>query len=218
MPGRIYISGSGITKNLFTGKEHDSETNWDYFGARYYNPAIGRWLSVDPLADKYPSLSSYIYVANNPLINFDPTGMDSIYFWDQEDRPQDNGTTGTSYAATIIVVQNGEIVGIYLNGGSTHPNSVSLTNNNPAANTVNEGEHNFNNASGHNLSQEQGLNLVNENGDRVGIPGTSPNGDAVEMSVVNVHEGESNNGGPRSRGSTGCLTICPEYSNDFFNH
>lgn len=34
----------------------------------------GRWLSVDPLASKYPSLSPYVYVANNPIVNYDPDG------------------------------------------------------------------------------------------------------------------------------------------------
>ncbi|MCK9560193.1 MAG: RHS repeat-associated core domain-containing protein [Candidatus Marinimicrobia bacterium] len=48
-----------------------------YFGKRYYDPAIGRWLSVDPIADKYPSLSPYNYCANNPLKYVDLSG-DSI--------------------------------------------------------------------------------------------------------------------------------------------
>ena len=41
----------------FIGKERDSETGFDYFGARYYSNSLGVWLSVDPLAEKYPSLS-----------------------------------------------------------------------------------------------------------------------------------------------------------------
>lgn len=75
MPGRIYPATPTVTKNLFTGKERDSETNWDYFGARYYHSALGRWLTVDPLADQYPSLSPYVYAANNPLFFIDPTGQ-----------------------------------------------------------------------------------------------------------------------------------------------
>ena len=46
----------------FTGKERDSETGFSYFGARYYDSDIlTGWLSVDPMADKYPSLSPYAY-------------------------------------------------------------------------------------------------------------------------------------------------------------
>ena len=46
-----------------------------YFGARYYDPEIARWLAVDPLADMYPTQSSYNYVMNNPLRLIDPNGM-----------------------------------------------------------------------------------------------------------------------------------------------
>ncbi len=45
----------------FTGKEMDSETGYQYFGARYYSPKISVWLSVDPMSNKYASLSPYIY-------------------------------------------------------------------------------------------------------------------------------------------------------------
>jgi len=62
----------------FTGKEKDSETGYYYFGARYYNPDLSLWLSVDPMADKYPSLSPYNYCAWNPMKIVDPDGMDGV--------------------------------------------------------------------------------------------------------------------------------------------
>ena len=58
----------------FTGKERDSETGYDYFGARFFWSALGHWLSVDPLADKYPGISPYAYCAWNPLRLTDPDG------------------------------------------------------------------------------------------------------------------------------------------------
>ena len=58
----------------FTGKERDSETGYYYFGARYYNSDFSIWLSVDPMADKYPSLSPYNYCAWNPMKLVDPNG------------------------------------------------------------------------------------------------------------------------------------------------
>ena len=59
----------------FTGKERDSETGFSYFGARYYDSDLMTgWLSVDPLADKYPSLSPYAYCALNPIRVVDPNG------------------------------------------------------------------------------------------------------------------------------------------------
>ena len=60
----------------FTGKERDDETQYDYFGARFYDSRIGRWLSVDPLAEKYAGWSPYNYAMDNPLIYVDPDGMD----------------------------------------------------------------------------------------------------------------------------------------------
>lgn len=58
----------------FTGKERDVETGYDYFGARFYWATIGHWLSVDPLADKYPNISPYAYCAWNPVKFVDPDG------------------------------------------------------------------------------------------------------------------------------------------------
>jgi RHS repeat-associated protein len=58
----------------FNGKELDDETGFYYYGARYYDPRISIWASVDPLAEKYPSYSPYNYCANNPVkyIDLDP--------------------------------------------------------------------------------------------------------------------------------------------------
>ena len=58
-----------------SGKEKDSETGYHYFGARYYNSDLSLWLSVDPMSDKYPSISPYNYCAWNPVKLVDPDGM-----------------------------------------------------------------------------------------------------------------------------------------------
>lgn len=62
----------------FTGKERDWETGYDYFGARYYASGNLSWLSVDPLADKYPNISPYAYAAWNPVKYVDPNGREII--------------------------------------------------------------------------------------------------------------------------------------------
>jgi RHS repeat-associated protein len=56
--------------------ERDVETGLDYRGARYYDSDIARFLSLDPSAAKYPSLSDYSYVAGNPLRYIDPDGKE----------------------------------------------------------------------------------------------------------------------------------------------
>ncbi len=59
----------------FTGKERDKETGFGYFGARYMDHELmTMWLSVDPMADKYPSISPYAYCAWNPVKLVDPDG------------------------------------------------------------------------------------------------------------------------------------------------
>ena len=58
----------------FSAKEKDAETGFSYFGSRYYNSDLSIWLSVDPMSDKYPSLSPYVYCANNPVKLVDPNG------------------------------------------------------------------------------------------------------------------------------------------------
>ena len=58
----------------FSAKEKDTETGYSYFGARYYSPDLSVWLSVDPMAGKYPSLSPYTYCADNPVKLVDPNG------------------------------------------------------------------------------------------------------------------------------------------------
>ena len=70
----------------FSGKEKDVETGYGYFGARYYDSGLSIWLSVDPMSDKYPSMSPYNYCANNPVILVDPDGRE---IFDTEGGPDD---------------------------------------------------------------------------------------------------------------------------------
>jgi RHS repeat-associated protein len=81
--GRIF-SGSTNDPYLFTGKERDTESGLDYFGARYYASNMGRFMTPDwnetPVPIPYGNLGDpqtlnlYAYVGNNPLSRTDPTG------------------------------------------------------------------------------------------------------------------------------------------------
>ncbi|MBR0054576.1 MAG: hypothetical protein IJP65_04645 [Bacteroidales bacterium] len=48
--------------------------------ARHYHPTLSIWLSVDPMADKYPGVSPYAYCANNPVRLVDPNGRENERF------------------------------------------------------------------------------------------------------------------------------------------
>ncbi|WP_262896646.1 RHS repeat-associated core domain-containing protein [Flavobacterium psychrophilum] len=71
-------SSSFKSPYLFNGKELDRETNLTNFGARYLDMKTSLWLNVDPLAEKYPGVSSYVFCLNNPLIYVDPDGKEII--------------------------------------------------------------------------------------------------------------------------------------------
>jgi RHS repeat-associated protein len=58
----------------FNSKEKDAETGLHYYGARYYQSKLSVWLSVDPWADKYPHVTPYNFVENNPIMLVDPDG------------------------------------------------------------------------------------------------------------------------------------------------
>ena len=71
----------------FTGKERDEETGYGYFGARYMDHELmTMWLSVDLLADKYPSISPYAYCAWNPVKLVDPDGRDWVVVFDHKNK------------------------------------------------------------------------------------------------------------------------------------
>ena len=58
-------------------EERAPKTGFSYFGARYYDPDLSAlWLSVDPMADKYPGISPYAYCAWNPVTMVDPDGRE----------------------------------------------------------------------------------------------------------------------------------------------
>ena len=73
------VSYTSSIRFTFTGKERDEETGYGYFGARYMDHELmTMWLSVDPLADKYPGISPYNYCAWNPVKLVDPDGEEGI--------------------------------------------------------------------------------------------------------------------------------------------
>ena len=75
--GEVFIEERNNTWNtpyLFNAKEYDEETGMYYYGARYYEPRISLWMSVDPEEMRFPHINTYTFSANNPIKFIDTDG------------------------------------------------------------------------------------------------------------------------------------------------
>jgi len=61
----------------FSTKYYDDESDFVYYGHRYYNPSLGRWPNRDPIGER-GGINLYGYVENDPINGVDPLGLDSI--------------------------------------------------------------------------------------------------------------------------------------------
>ena len=96
---RVVAAGSGNAYK-FTGKERDSESGLDNFGARYFASTTGRFLSPDPLLNSGrpwnpQTWNRYTYARNNPLSFIDPTGL---YEWAANTCARDDKKCNKQYA------------------------------------------------------------------------------------------------------------------------
>lgn len=81
MPGRKFVSGEDYRFG-FNGKEDDRDwgtQNIQDYGFRLYNPSIGKFLSVDPLAPEYPELTCYQFASNTPIQAIDLDGLEAFF-------------------------------------------------------------------------------------------------------------------------------------------
>ena len=80
--GELLVDEHSSSEELpykFNGKQFDEETGLYYYGARYMNPVTSLWYGVDPLAEKYQFLGSYVYCSANPIKIIDVDGNDEFH-------------------------------------------------------------------------------------------------------------------------------------------
>ena len=76
--GELLVDEHSSSEDLpykFNGKQFDDETGLYYYGARYMNPVASIWYGVDPLAEKYVSISPYSYCKSSPMNYIDEKGL-----------------------------------------------------------------------------------------------------------------------------------------------
>ena len=124
-------TATGYSKNkyLYNGKELQDDKmtsealDWFDYGARLYDPQIGRWTTVDPHAERYYFWSPYNYVADNPIKLIDPDGKD----WYQD---KNGNTIWYKGSATVAGYKD---IGAKYTTPSINGISISYTQNKPTS-------------------------------------------------------------------------------------
>lgn len=129
--GMTCTNGQIAGPGLFTGKDRDSQSDLDYFGARFYSSTMGRFMSPDPSGLAYAdqtnpqSLNMYSYVLNNPLSNIDPSGEECVWddgSFDSYDDPESGDFTACSNLGGTWVDPNFFETAILTNGQQANYN------------------------------------------------------------------------------------------------
>jgi RHS repeat-associated protein len=124
----LQCSASDPSPLHFTGKQRDSESNLDNFGARYNSSSIGRFISADPMGNYFADPSNpqgwnmYIYVRNNPLNFTDPTGLDCVYLAGASDNPNPHGNGSATVVQGDCINAGGKNdSGVFVDNDENHP-------------------------------------------------------------------------------------------------
>jgi RHS repeat-associated protein len=123
-------NGEG-NKYQYNGKElnEDFGLNWNDYGARFYDAAIGRFPSIDLLADIYANQTPYAYAANNPATMIDYMGMGPEDSNREDKKIEDNEnsfrSTHTNEQGEVIAVYNDGDLGVYVHSDAKTKEDVT---------------------------------------------------------------------------------------------
>ena len=118
--GEVFLEEKNAKWNtpyLFTSKELDRETGMYYFGARYQDPKLGIFISVDPLAEQYAGSSSYAYALNNPVTFIDPDGKEIFVPFMGDPNSSSNRKHKAQITASMQKLTNSRIKLVETKGG-----------------------------------------------------------------------------------------------------
>ncbi len=124
--GETSFGGYLIKRYRFCGKERDEESGLYYYGARYYAPWSCRFVSIDPLAGKYPFYTPYQYAGNQPVNSVDLDGLE------KDPKTDTGGSGGGTNRVNASSSQSTAQGGYQWGSGSTNDNIVNFSQKNYA--------------------------------------------------------------------------------------
>ena len=114
-------------QSQYNGKEWNDDfgLGWNDYGARFYDPAMARWVAVDPLAEKFSRHSPYNYGMNSPVVNIDPDGCSAMPGQETNEAEDYNNRPTVASLINKAIAQGGH----WSANGKQQPTGSGLTGN-----------------------------------------------------------------------------------------